>query len=93
MGQRRRGGNVALGRYGGSILSKLTWELESEGHDALHLDDMGDECLVLSQMNDAGDMERVAVSLEQLQEAVAVLGPRYRGTKNTDRQPLITATM
>lgn len=58
-------------------MNTLAWELESEGHDALHLDDMGDECLVLSQMNDAGHMESVAVSLGQLQQAVAVLGPRY----------------
>jgi hypothetical protein len=47
------------------------------GDEAVTLDDMGEGCLVLSQRNDDGRMERVVVSLGQLQQAVEVLTPRY----------------
>lgn len=56
----------------------LTRELEGEGCDSLHVDDMGEGCIVLSQqVGGAGRMERVTVSWGQLQEALSGLAPRY----------------
>ncbi len=51
----------------------LTLELESEGFDTLYLDDMGDDCAVLSQRNNSGAWERVAVSMGQLRQATEAL--------------------
>ena len=71
-------GNGALVLSGRSRLFTLTWELEDgEGHEVVRLDDMGEGCLVLSQRNEAGRVERVAVTLGMLQQAIAAVMPRY----------------
>lgn len=59
-------------------MTTLTWELEGEGYDSLHVDDMGDGCIILSQtVEDTGRMERVAISWGQLQGVLKALAPRY----------------
>ena len=58
---------------------------EGEGFDDLTVDCMGDDCFVLSQLNERGKVERVAVSRGQLIAALAGIDERYSSTlKNTD---------
>jgi hypothetical protein len=49
---------------------------------------MGEGVLVLSQPNDSGMIERVAVSRRQLQEALDATAWRYDSEKNTDQRPV-----
>ena len=69
----------------------LTFELH--GDETLILDDMGEGALVLSQHSEAtGRLERIAIELPQLLEAIAVLSPRYgEQTKNTEPSGLEAA--
>lgn len=62
----------------------LTFEIEADGFDPLAVSDMGEGCLVLSQPNERGKVERVAVSREQLIAAIAAAEPRYGAAKNIE---------
>jgi len=64
----------------------LSFAIEAEGFDALSVEDMGDDTLVLSQVNDRGKREAIAVSRDQLLKALDATTWRYSNTKNTDQQ-------
>lgn len=64
----------------------LSFAIEAEGYDALSVEDMGEDTLLLSQVNDSGEREAIAVSRAQLLQALDATAWRYSETKNTDRQ-------
>lgn len=68
----------------GGLVDAFSFAIESDDHDKLLVDDMGECTVVLSQRNEAGKVERVAVSLEQLNATMARLASRYGCMKNTD---------
>ena len=55
----------------------LDYTIESCGGEALTVHDMGEGAVVLTSVNDKGTAERVAVTFEQLEEAVEFLKDRY----------------
>lgn len=52
--------------------------LTIQGDCAVTVHDMGEEQVVLTQRNERGQTETVALSVAQLEEALSVLSPRYR---------------
>ncbi|WP_156313596.1 hypothetical protein [Erythrobacter sp. SG61-1L] len=68
----------------GGLVVHLDFEIAAEGYGLLSVADMGEGGLVLSQQNEAGKVEQVAVSREQLLAALASVAPRYADAKNTE---------
>lgn len=62
----------------------VDYQIGAVGFEALGMDDMGEGCLVLSQPNERGKVERIAVSREQLIGALGALEARYGAVKNTE---------
>jgi hypothetical protein len=63
----------------------LTFQLH--GEDLVTLDDMGEGQIVLSSYNDTGGREAIALTWDQLSQAVEALRPRYGSeAKNIDRE-------
>lgn len=69
----------------GGQVDRNTFEIAADGFETLIVDDMGEECLVLSVRNDAGKVERVAVSRTQLVATINATAWRYGEPKNTDQ--------
>lgn len=69
----------------GATLGALTFSFDSVDHETVHVDEMGDGCLVLSALNHLGVMERIAVSYDQLSKIMDKLSSYYGEMKNTDR--------
>lgn len=60
----------------GQIMGSLSFTLQ--GDCAVTVHDMGEEQVVLTQRNERGQPETIALSVTQLEETLAALSPRYR---------------
>ena len=83
-------GTVASDRIGGRVV-RVNFEVAAAGFESLFVDDMGEGVFVLSQLNDAGKIERVSVSLSQIAAAMDATASRYGNEKNTDRSATLVA--
>lgn len=71
-------------------MDRHSFKIEADEFEPPDESDMGEGCLVLSQPNERGKAERVAVRWDQLIAVLAALEPRYGEAKNTDAlQPVI----
>ena len=60
----------------GETMDSLTFAVQGDCTVTIH--DMGEEQVVLTQRNDLGQIETIALSVTQLEEALSVLSLRYR---------------
>lgn len=58
-------------------LSDLDFVIESNEGETLTVSDMGERFVILSSVNGCGNVERICVKVEQLEEAVERLRDRY----------------
>lgn len=69
-------------------MDRLSFEIEADGFEPLGVDDMGEGVIVLSQPNERGKVERVAVSREQLLRALDETAARFGRAKNIEPLPV-----